>query len=58
MQCQTKFVFSLEFNGYVQASEEEYDNEYMPQQIDSIAIGYTNQRSFTTIKLEHISDIL
>ena len=52
---QTKFNFRLEFNGYVQEHADEYANDFMPQQIDSIAIGYTNGRSFTMLKLEHVS---
>ena len=51
---QTKFKWRMEFNGWVAEQEDEWEHDRVPEQIDSIVIGYTNQRSFTKLQLKQV----
>jgi len=51
---ETKFTWRMEFNGWVMESTETWDSDRVPEQIDSIVIGYTNSRSYTKLKLKRV----
>lgn len=44
----------MEFNGWVGQQTEEWDERLFPTVIDSIVVGYTNSRSYTSMKLLRI----
>lgn len=44
----------MDLNGFVQEHDEEYDNDFVPKQFDSLIVGYTNSRSYFKLKLQHI----
>jgi hypothetical protein len=49
-----RFDWRMEFNGWVGGQTEEWDEDKFPKIIDSIVIGYTNPRSFTSLKLKRV----
>lgn len=51
---QVEFNWRMEFNGWVGQKTEEWDRHLFPTVIDSIVIGYTNPRSFNSMKLRRI----
>eukprot|EP00192_Tetraselmis_astigmatica_P000456 CAMPEP_0117674372 /NCGR_PEP_ID=MMETSP0804-20121206/14999_1 /TAXON_ID=1074897 /ORGANISM="Tetraselmis astigmatica, Strain CCMP880" /LENGTH=1150 /DNA_ID=CAMNT_0005483229 /DNA_START=231 /DNA_END=3683 /DNA_ORIENTATION=- len=49
-----EFLWRMEFNGWKAEKVEVWDADLVPETIDSIVIGYTNSRSFTTLQLQRI----
>jgi hypothetical protein len=44
----------MEFNGWTASQIDDIEPEHFPTMIDSIVVGYTNSRSFTSLKLHRI----
>ena len=44
----------MEFNGWVGQKTEVWEEELFPTVIDNVVIGYTNSRSFTSLKLKRV----
>ena len=49
-----KFTWAMEFNGWRASKTEIWPADLVPRQIDAIVIGYTNPRSFTSLKLKYL----
>jgi len=53
---ETTFLWGMSFNGWEMPFETfTWENDRVPQQIDSIAIAYANERSYTSLKLKMLS---
>eukprot|EP00873_Tetraselmis_striata_P005671 jgi/Tetstr1/425935/TSEL_016287.t1 len=50
-----RFTWTMEFNGWSASKTETWDHDLFPDQIDSVVIGYTNPRSFTSLKLKRVT---
>ena len=48
------FSWAMEFNGWRASKTETWPEDLVPRQIDAIVIGYTNPRSFTSLKLKYL----
>jgi hypothetical protein len=44
----------MEFNGWSASKTETWDEDLFPNQIDSVVIGYTNPRSYTSLELQRV----
>eukprot|EP00873_Tetraselmis_striata_P009572 jgi/Tetstr1/429836/TSEL_019703.t1 len=47
-----RFNWRMEFNGWEADKTEEWDEDLFPSTIDSVVVGYTNPRSFFSLKLQ------
>lgn len=56
--AQSTFRWRYELNGFVQSSDETFENDKIPKTFDSIIVGYTNSRSYTTLKLQHVKTVV
>jgi hypothetical protein len=53
--AQVEFDWRMEFNGWTASKTEEWDEDLFPSTIDSIVVGYTNPRSYTSLKLLRVA---
>eukprot|EP00873_Tetraselmis_striata_P005683 jgi/Tetstr1/425947/TSEL_016299.t1 len=53
--AEVRFTWTMEFNGWSASKTETWDEDLFPDQIDSVVIGYTNPRSFTSLKLKRVT---
>ena len=54
LMLQVRFEWRMEFNGWHAEKTEEWDEELFPDKIDAIVVGYTNSRSFVSMKLKEM----